>query len=171
MKKGLLCVLGSIAAFVGVLFAHSVLFVKSTANLPEEVIKGIEASVKEARGTLDVSFHAFMDYDAKLTTWSRLSVVLVVLSLICVAGLLIAGVMSVIKKDGGILKAMETKKLSIFAFVFYALSVLIGMLFPSFPPITGAPEGVGLAATMGLGSMIYLLATLFTSASQLFIKE
>jgi len=171
MKKSLLYVAGGLVSLIALFFSYSTIVLDFAAGIPTEAQEMTKQAVMEDRGgSMGVSFCSFItDFSDKTTFWSTLSVIFVVLSIVCVVGIFIAGALSLIKKDKTIIEKLKTKWLSIAAFVLMALALAIGFIFPDFPE--GMPGVFEIGAAIGLGSIIYLVATAVTSITQFMLKE
>ncbi|MCL2487057.1 MAG: hypothetical protein FWE80_00025 [Oscillospiraceae bacterium] len=170
MKKSLVSLFGGIVSFAALFFSYSTLCLNFAAGIPAEAQEATRQGVAALRGgDMGISFYKFVtDFSNKTIFWSTLSVILVILSVACAAALFAAGVVALIKKDETIVHKMQTKWLAILAFGFMALALIIGFVFPDFP--AGQPNVFEFGATIGLGSILYLVATAGTGIIH-FVKK
>ena len=142
MKKSLACASGGLVALVSLFFAYATI----------------------SPVGVDISFKDYVtknEFTPKL--WATVSLLFVVLAVIGAAVLLIAGAMALFAKDEKILQTVKSKWLSVAAFACLALSLIIGLLF--------IDVTAGFSIGIGLGSIIFLIATAAASALHFVWKD
>jgi len=183
MKKALACIFGGVASAVGLFLGYATLClnfsvgddVLAQAGMSQAGISTMIAASRDS-GNMTVSFSEFITkFDQKDIIWSYISVVLIYLAIICAAIVLVAGIISLINKGSKITETLKTKWLSILALVFMGLALIIGFVFPDYGIPNAGLKAMGIpaefAATIALGSIIFLAGNAIAGALQFFIKD
>jgi len=172
MKKSVINLLGGLFGVISLFLGFSTLGLKFSDAIPEAVREATKATAAEG-GKLNITFFEyigdFRNNAPSPTFWSILSAVFVVVSIICVSTLLVVGLIATIRNNKRISEAMMTKWVSVSAFIFLGVALAIGLIFPNYPPVEN--NAFEYTATIGLGSIIFLIATAACSVLNFTIKE
>ena len=172
MKSGIINLLSGLVGVISLFLGFSTLRLKFNSAVPEAVSEATNSAATTG-GKLNVTFFEYIgDFRSNApspTFWSILSAILVAVSIICVSVLLVAGLISVIKNSKHTPEIMIAKWVSVSAFAFLGVALAIGFIFPNYPK--GVENVYEFTATIGIGSIMFLIATAVCSALNFAIKQ